>query len=680
MNAGSVTSKMEEKEHEINVITCPLCLRHYNGPKQLDCLHNFCEECLNAYITSDENGGLQDGKFTCPVCHIPTSVSVPASGREFWAGQLPNNNLIMSLADGVPFNSDTQVCKPCRREQKSTVARYWCRDCFEPLCEFCKGIHRKIKQINGHRINPLEEIRDKPGAQRLGSKTDETCTEHKGKSVELFCPGHRKLCCVVCFATHHRECPGIQTIDELSEDIKSAGDLAEVVDVMSEVIQRADEQIADKTQAATILNFKYAELTEKIELLTKKAIERLEVLRDESLNKFEKHHSKETKKIEHEKAVLHSSKLAMDLDMKYLEAVAKHGSPSLLFITSERLRHQIGYHQEILAVDRERAEDLDYKFEFNDQFLMTAEKMTSLGKLKVLRAQLKINNNDVTEQPSQVGSITSRSAGTYTVMSGKIPQVVIDNPDPFSLKLIKEKDYDGSMANERRIVWFTGGVFMSDGIHFLMADYNNRKIKKFKKDVYHPVMEFPLESAPCDIAAAGDNEVIVTLPHVCKIARYQIRNEGLKLLSAITTFSAPEGVACMEDKMVVSFGDCIKILGDDGGEVISIPTQESYTYTAPVVVSRDNKKFYHRDGETIVCRSKEGDEIFRYHDSTLREPAGLALDFEENIYVCDCKSNTIFQVTADGTQGRIIRSSRVCVGSPIGIGFDRTGWRLWRAV
>jgi hypothetical protein len=67
----------------------------------------------------------------------------------------------------------------------------------------------------------------------------------------------------------------------------------------------------------------------------------------------------------------------------------------------------------------------------------------------------------------------------------------------------------------------------------------------------------------------------------------------------------------------------------------------------------------------------------RFQDSTLREPAGLALDFEDNIYICDCKSNTVFQVTADGSQGRIIRSARVCVGSPIGIGFDRSGWRLW---
>lgn len=69
--------------------------------------------------------------------------------------------------------------------------------------------------------------------------------------------------------------------------------------------------------------------------------------------------------------------------------------------------------------------------------------------------------------------------------------------------------------------------------------------------------------------------------------------------------------------------------------------------------------------------------FIRYQDRALREPAGLALDFEDNIYVCDCKSNTIFQVTSDGSRGRVVRSARVNVGSPVGIGFDQTGRRLW---
>ena len=606
----------KDPETEIDVFTCPLCLRHYTDPKQLDCLHNFCEGCIKDYIKSSDDDELHDGKFTCPVCHIPTTVSVPKSNPETWAGQLPDNHLITSLADGVPLNSETQVCTPCTREGNTTAAKHWCRDCFEPLCEFCKGIHRKIKQINGHRIIPLDEARSKPGNQRVETKTDEACTEHKGKAVELYCPGHRKLCCVVCFATNHRECPGIKTIDELSADLKNTGELAEVVDAMTEIIHKADEQIEEKTQAGTLLNFKYEELTEKIDFLTNKAIERLEALREEALRRFEKQHSKESKNIVHRKAVLVSSKLAMDLDLKYLEAVAKHGSASLLFITSERLRHQVGFHREILTVDRERAEDLDYKFEFNEQFLVTAEKITSLGKLKVVRSSRKdddhVNgemNHDQVKQND--GDRASRSLEIYTAMSGKIPHHVAGNPDPQSLKLIKEKDYDGSSSNERRIVWFTGGMFLSDGIHFLMADYNNRKLKKFKKDVYHPVMEFPLESAPCDVTSAGDDEVIVTLPHVCKIAHYRIHHDGLKFLGAISTYSAPEGVACMDDKIVVSFGDCIKVLSEDGAEVMSIPTQESYTYTAPVVVSRDNSRFFHRDGDSIVCRSSDGDQIFR---------------------------------------------------------------------
>lgn len=43
-----------------NVITCPVCLKHFDQPRMLPCSHTFCFQCL-------QNMSVQsDGKFECP--------------------------------------------------------------------------------------------------------------------------------------------------------------------------------------------------------------------------------------------------------------------------------------------------------------------------------------------------------------------------------------------------------------------------------------------------------------------------------------------------------------------------------------------------------------------------------------------------------------------------------------
>ena len=41
-----------------NVITCPVCLRHFDEPRMLPCKHTFCFECIQQ-MTSKNNGLLE---------------------------------------------------------------------------------------------------------------------------------------------------------------------------------------------------------------------------------------------------------------------------------------------------------------------------------------------------------------------------------------------------------------------------------------------------------------------------------------------------------------------------------------------------------------------------------------------------------------------------------------------
>ena len=398
--------------------------------------------------------------------------------------------------------------------------------------------------------------------------------------------------------------------------VKDTSKLGEIVDAMADIITKAEEQIKDKTQNLTLMNYKHEELKEKIEQTTRKAIKRIEVMRDEAVENLESCHSEETKCVETQRDVLQRSKMAMDLDLKYVEAITRHGSSKQLFITLEKIRQQVNHHQQVIAADSQRQDDIDYQFHFNEHFETVARRLTSMGKLEVLRANCfkKTENNEKKSVKINLNrnQVVTRTNTAPAAVHSRAIEVSWETVDAFNIKMKKEKDYDGSMPGDRKCAWFTGGTFCLDDTQLILADYNNHKLKRFKKDFCNPIMEYAADSAPCDIALIKEDEIVVTFPHVCRLSRYKLTNGGpLKQMDAITMPSAPEGVACSGSSIIVAFSDCIKVIDENGREAVTIPTQESFTYTTPVVAMRHSEGFVHRDGDTIVCRTMDGSEIFR---------------------------------------------------------------------
>ena len=43
-----------------NVITCPICLKHFNEPRMLPCSHTFCFQCIQQMASQN------DGLLECP--------------------------------------------------------------------------------------------------------------------------------------------------------------------------------------------------------------------------------------------------------------------------------------------------------------------------------------------------------------------------------------------------------------------------------------------------------------------------------------------------------------------------------------------------------------------------------------------------------------------------------------
>lgn len=66
--------------------------------------------------------------------------------------------------------------------------------------------------------------------------------------VEIFCKYHKKLCCCVCFADHHRRCANFDSIDEIvkkfnKDEVKDKLiSLSSLLDCISKLLEENKEQ------------------------------------------------------------------------------------------------------------------------------------------------------------------------------------------------------------------------------------------------------------------------------------------------------------------------------------------------------------------------------------------------------------------------------------------------------
>ena len=150
MPVGSSKSGVLAQQIHDEFLTCKICLEGFSNPKSLDCLHTFCEDCIENHANSESSYKKYSDyrEFTCPLCRKRTNL--PLGGVK----KLPDNFLVSSLTEVIDRQkpSKFQVCDFCKlvnRKHKEASAK--CLDCSKLLCKSCVTQHQETKVRESHR-------------------------------------------------------------------------------------------------------------------------------------------------------------------------------------------------------------------------------------------------------------------------------------------------------------------------------------------------------------------------------------------------------------------------------------------------------------------------------------------------------------------------------------------------
>ena len=183
--------KLAQEIHD-EFLTCKICLEGFKSPKCLDCLHTFCEQCIDNHVMSECTYKKYSDyrEFTCPLCRKRTAL--PIGGVK----KLPDNFLVSSLGELVARQRPSKfpfcdICKLVNRKHREASSK--CLDCNKLLCKQCVDMHKETKVTKNHSLFDCE------------IEKDIECKEHKEEVVRFYCEPCESCICVLCTFNEHKD-------------------------------------------------------------------------------------------------------------------------------------------------------------------------------------------------------------------------------------------------------------------------------------------------------------------------------------------------------------------------------------------------------------------------------------------------------------------------------------------
>ncbi|XP_075701157.1 E3 ubiquitin/ISG15 ligase TRIM25-like [Rhinoderma darwinii] len=176
--------------HLKDELTCSICLNLYTDPVTLRCGHNFCRECIESVLDTQEGSEA----YTCPQCR--------AESRE--RPVLQRNTTLCNIAERFLSQEECEVfCTYCVHIY--VFASKSCLLCEASLCDLHLTVHSKSPQHV--LIQPTKSFRNRK------------CSPHK-KVLMYYCSEDAECLCVSCCLGEKHRGHQVQLLNEAYEQKK----------------------------------------------------------------------------------------------------------------------------------------------------------------------------------------------------------------------------------------------------------------------------------------------------------------------------------------------------------------------------------------------------------------------------------------------------------------------------
>ena len=429
------------KQIKEEFLVCPICLRNYQNPKLLPCLHTFCGSCLADYVFNLTKDGFQQGsvsehnqrvKFKCPVCRADTDLELSEDNGEI-ASVFTDNHLISNLMEKIDMHSTEKNCESCSSRvapgQRAEKAEVWCQNCKISFCDSCIQAHNIIKACRDHVVINLRDMKVNPLQSIQNSKREIPCPEHKDKVIEFYCLDCRVAICSSCVAVQHRKCEMVETCADSAKKLKP--ETESVIKDLEIQEKSLTDWEQDHIKEVEELKENREELVKEIKSVRRNIDQHLAVLEQSALKELDTKHSNAIEEARERLREIEGLKKNLENTNRFLKNLVQYGSDSEFLSVFEKVRQQVI--EMNTGINSRKIAKLFFKHKFSlDTSLIRLLDMRSLGKIidvvDLNKDSFPVNGENGHGPFSPIRKTSIRRVGTFKVDKVEEPPTHSSNP------------------------------------------------------------------------------------------------------------------------------------------------------------------------------------------------------------------------------------------------------------
>lgn len=545
-------------------------------------------------------------------------------------------------------NYITLWCELCVVELKKKIdAHGYCPDCNTLLCKTCIENHNKWPILKNHRIWMGSKM---PRSQADKPQAYPYCRIHNEGFNNHYCLKHNKMVCKQCMEQDHKDCNALSILEVCkgqggSEGIKQLR--TAVVDIHHDV--ETTKTLMEKTSA---------DLEKKeMELIHTAAEDRDQIIANAQEMFKEK---------------------VSNINEVYQSKIAQiAGKMSVLVDNISSLEKTIE------SIDTNSAADID-QFTFIKMQQIVENTQEHKTEIKDISRQLRIYTTELSfaSCSPKIETRTLDYSGEQTPKwAGKVdsdiesPQFSILNRKPRALSQISAQKLSTFNVRAHGDIDICNLHYMdidSKGTVFLI-DLKNRALKLFSRDKIQSY--FPFASRPWAVRVIDDNSAVVSTENK-KLHTFDVTNQkSITLKRTVSLTYSIAGIAQSDSHLVVTcWGKqkCVKMIDMDGAELWSVSTNEKgqqlfdtpHSLVCNTVNSTTQVIVTDWKNDTITLLSASDGHCIKQLDVPGKEPIGVTVDLNENVYICFFKTQEICVFSPDFEERKIILTSEDLHSNP----------------
>ena len=651
-------------ENESETLACHICHQQCIGSRKLpQCGHQCCETCILIYVLKLKDQGDLDIGFPCPSCNVINSGPKDLKAAIGW---------IQSLERGTETMTETvekrhDMCRCCEVLDRSSKAVKQCLDCAEAFCELCSVSRHTHPTLKEHKVINIDlGDADSGKTSSLFRMLCEltSCDTHPGNPIVFFCNDHEEYGCEMCVDMNHKQCYDVVKANTIAAKEKIEDETKPIKVAAENLCSYANTLIEAKLSDLNANDEQVATTIAKIKAI-RETVNRLIDNFEHTATKSAKSTAKKRKTVGHtDIEILENMSESSKKSLLLLEKIVSVGSSYQNDIVIEKLKQQMKtYEDTLLTMSRtfrkigivldEEELVLNLPNIVNDYLhgkatIVEEEEQGGISSYRsgLLLKELKVTKvKDVTLERHGTPSFRygctqiDLCSGVVILRNGNI--VVNHNEYCYMLQS------DGQKTGEINLSQNFSVVETKDSINKLLRAASKKE----------DLIAIPVPSAK-EILLVSTTTTELSVKHVVRTsyeakALHVMRNADIAVawLNPVAFGIISVGEAILETKVYFRRD----ILGREIKTFDFIAVDEKRSHVIQPCTS----------DKAVYCFDFEGNHNFKYDG--VRQPRGVALDGDSNIYVADPGSNALHVISPAGKPIRKIKSS------PLAIAFNYTG-------